>query len=85
MLDRDSPAPASQLLHTLTHYQAQDCQEQAAKQEVGHGPYVAPWGELECGQLTSSSDSEDGESSELDGESGPAKGLEGKEDEGEEF
>jgi len=87
VLDRDgsSPKPASSHPHPHPLPRLKTARNRAAKQEVSTGPVSRPVGELECGQLTSSSDSEDGESSELDGESRASLGLEGEEDEGEEF
>merc|ERR1719350_566967 len=87
VLDRDSssPKPASSHPHPHPLPRLKTARNRAAKQEVATGPVSRPVGELECGQLTSSSDSEDGESSELDGESRASLGLEGEEEEGEEF
>merc|ERR1719427_780272 len=88
VLDRDSssPKPASSHPHPHPLPRLKTARNRGAvKQEVASGPVSRPVGELECGQLTSSSDSEDGESSELDGESRASLGLEGEEDEGEEF
>merc|ERR1719341_1094500 len=87
VLDRDSssPKPASSHPHPHPLPRLKTARNRASKQEVATGPVSRPVGELECGQLTSSSDSEDGESSELDGESRASLGLEGEEDEGEEF
>merc|ERR1719347_1844382 len=88
VLDRDSssPKPASSHPHPHPLPRLKTARNRGAvKQEVASGPVSRPVGELECGQLTSSSDSEDGESSELDGESRASLGLEGEDDEGEEF
>jgi len=87
VLDRDSssPKPASSHPHPHPLPRLKTARNRAAKQEVVAGPVSRPVGELECGQLTSSSDSEDGESSELDGESRASLGLEGEDEEGEEF
>merc|ERR550519_2112674 len=87
VLDRDgsSPKPASSHPHPHPLPRLKTARNRAAKQEVATGPVSRPVGELECGQLTSSSDSEDGESSELDGESRASLGLEGEDEEGEEF
>jgi len=88
VLDRDSssPKPASSHPHPHPLPRLKTARNRGAvKQEVASGPVSRPVGELECGQLTSSSDSEDGESSELDGESRASLGLEGEDEEGEEF
>merc|ERR1719427_995519 len=87
VLDRDGSSPKPASSHPRPHPlpRLKTARNRAAKQEVATGPVSRPVGELECGQLTSSSDSEDGESSELDGESRASLGLEGEEDEGEEF
>merc|ERR1719481_842087 len=88
VLDRDSssPKPASSHPHPHPLPRLKTARNRgAAKQEVAAGPVSRPVGELECGQLTSSSDSEDEESSEQDGESRASLGLEGEDDEGEEF
>jgi len=85
--DSSSPKPASSHPHPhpLPRLKTARNRDRAAKQEVATGPVSRPVGELECGQLTSSSDSEDGESSELDGESRASLGLEGDDEEGEDF
>lgn len=88
VLDRDSssPKPASSHPHPHPLPRLKTARNRgAAKQEVAAGPVSRPVGELECGQLTSSSDSEDEESSEQDGESRASLGLEGDDEEGEEF
>jgi len=86
-IDRDStsPKPANSHPHPHPLPRLKTARNRAAKQDTANIPVSRPLGELECGQLSSSSDSEDGESSELDGESRASLGLEGEEDEVEEF
>lgn len=86
VLDRDnsSPKPASSHPHPHPLPRLKTARNRAAKQETVCS-VSRPVGELECGQLTSSSDSEDGESSELDGESRASLGLDGDDEDAEEF
>jgi len=88
MLERDisSPGqPASSHPHPHPLPRLKTARNRAAAKQESSVANVSRPGEVECGQLSSSSESEDGESSELDGESRASLGLEGEEEEGEEF